>query len=272
MRPARSRSSSAGSPPVTFSAAITASSTSSAVAAASSRASQTLPGPHADPPRSPARSCRPRRARRPPPAAARRAARRARARSLVAAHELDPQRRQVPRRRGAQRGVVVEDLAFELAQPRARVEPEVVGQPRAHPLIGRERVGLAARPVERGDQQRPQALAVGRARERRLELGDHRLPEPQPRRELRLEQLRARLLELHAVRRRPVSRPRARRGRQLERGRAERAGTVLVTRVEPPRGGRGVAQHPQRVDLRRVHGQPVGPVDQRDRRARAAAA
>ena len=235
VRAARSRSSSAASPPVTLRAAMTVSSTSSAVVAASRRASQTLPGSvrpvaiaSAVLPMPPG----------PTTSTSRCASQHPRERGdvVVAADELGLQRREVPRRRGAERGVVLEDLALELLQARARVEPEVLGEPRADALIGGERVGLAAGAVERGDQQRPQALLVGRARDGGLEVGDDRLAEPQPRRELGLEQLGPGLLELRAVRRGPV----AGRGQQLaaeaaERGRAELAGAVLVAGVEAAR-------------------------------------
>ena len=139
---------------------------------------------------------------------------------LGAADELGLQRGEVPRRRGAERGVVPEDLALELLQARARVEPEVLGEPCADALVGRERIGLAAGAVERGDQQRPQPLLVGRDRDGGLEVGDHRLAEPQPGRELDLQELRAGLLELRAVRAGPV--PGSRAAARLRNGRARR--------------------------------------------------
>ena len=52
------------------------------------------------------------------------------------------------------------------------LEPELVGQPVADALVGRQRVGLAARAVERGDQQLPQPLLVRMRRDGRLELAD----------------------------------------------------------------------------------------------------
>ena len=78
-----------------------------------------------------------------------------------------------------------EDLPLELLQPRPGLEPELVGEPRADALVGGERVGLAARGVERGDQQLPQPLLVRVGGDGGLELADHGVAEPQPRRELR---------------------------------------------------------------------------------------
>ena len=44
-------------------------------------------------------------------------------------------------------------------QLRARIQPELVGQQRPHPGVGGQRVRLASGPVQRGDQQLPQAFA-----------------------------------------------------------------------------------------------------------------
>ena len=48
---------------------------------------------------------------------------------------------------------------MQLAQPRARLDAELVDQRAAGRLVGLERVGLAAGPVERHEQLAPQALA-----------------------------------------------------------------------------------------------------------------
>ncbi len=80
----------------------------------------------------------------------------------------------------AESRVVVEDLSLELLQPRSRLEAELVGEPGADPLVRGERVGLAARPVERGDQQLPQPLLVGVGRDGGLQLADHGVAELQP--------------------------------------------------------------------------------------------
>ena len=183
---------------------------------------------------------------------------------VVATDEVGLQRRQVAGRRRPQRRVVLQDLELELLQARAGLEPELVGERGAHPLIGRQRVALATRAVEGRDQQLPQSLAIGVGRDGGFELGDDRFPEPQPCGEVRVQELGARLLELHAVRRRPV----AGRGEQLTaeapegRG-ADLARAVLVTSVEAPRRGRRIAQDAQRVDLAGLRREPVGAVDHR---------
>ena len=52
--------------------------------------------------------------------------------------------------------------------------PELVGEGGAGPLVGRERVGLAAGAVLRGHEQRPERLAHRVPAHQRLELGDRR--------------------------------------------------------------------------------------------------
>jgi len=70
---------------------------------------------------------------------------------------------------------VREDGAFELLQPPARLDPEVVDQHAPRCLIRLERLGLAARPVKRKHKLRPQPLPVRMLRNQRVELGDERL-------------------------------------------------------------------------------------------------
>ena len=101
--------------------------------------------------------------------------------------------------------VVVEDLLLELPQPRPGIEAELVGEQGPDPLVGRQRVGLAARSVQRGDQQLPQALPVRVGRDGRLQLADHVVAEPQAGRELGLDELHPRLLEPCAVGGGPVA-------------------------------------------------------------------
>ena len=164
----RSRSRSAGSPPLTPTDAITASTTSPALAAASSRTSHTVPlsslpvaiatavlpmppGPTTSTRRWPATSsasC---------------------AISVVAADELGLHRRQVSRRRRAQRRVLLQDPELQLLQSGAGLEAELVGQRRADALVGRQRVALATGAVEGRDQQLPQWLAVGLGGDGRLD-------------------------------------------------------------------------------------------------------
>ena len=173
-------------------------------------------------------------------------------------------------RRSARAGrVVVEDLALELLQPRSGLEAELVGEPGADPLVRRQRVGLAARPVQRGDQQLPQPLLVGVGRHGGLQLADHgRRPELQPRRELGLDELHARLLEPGAVRSGPVA---GRRGSTSPRKRCSAAALSSAAPrsspgVEPPSGGGGVAQDAERVDGVRLDREPVAAVAAGDHR------
>ena len=184
----------------------------------------------------------------------------------VAPDELGRQRRQVAGRR-AQRGVVLEHLLLELPQPRAGLEPEVVAQPRAGPAIGGERVGLAPGAVERGDQELPQPLAVRVGGDGRLQLADHVVfPEPHAGRELRRDEMQARLVEPAAVRLGPV----AGRGQQLAAVARQRRGAQLgrgagLAGVEPLRRRGGVGEHDDGVDGRRVDGERVAAVAAHDR-------
>ncbi len=66
-----------------------------------------------------------------------------------------------------------QDLLLELLQLRSGVEAELVGQAVADPLVGGQRVGLAAVPVQRGDQQHPQALLERVGGDGRFQLADH---------------------------------------------------------------------------------------------------
>ncbi len=79
----------------------------------------------------------------------------------------------VVRTGGVERRVVGQDLPLELLQLRTGVEAELVGQAVADPLVGGQCVGLAAIPVQRGDQQHPQALLEGMVGDRRFQLADH---------------------------------------------------------------------------------------------------
>jgi hypothetical protein len=55
--------------------------------------------------------------------------------------------------------VVVKDAGFQLAQARARVDPELVDQAVTDLGIGPQRFGLASRSIERQHEQLPKALA-----------------------------------------------------------------------------------------------------------------
>ena len=54
---------------------------------------------------------------------------------------------------------MVKDAGFQLAQARARVDPELVDQAVTDLGVGPQRFGLASRSVERQHEQLPQALA-----------------------------------------------------------------------------------------------------------------
>ena len=70
----------------------------------------------------------------------------------------------VGRATGAELRVLAEDQRLQLAEPRTRFDPERLDEVVTGAAVGGERVGLTADPVQRGHQQRPQALAerVGR--------------------------------------------------------------------------------------------------------------
>ena len=76
------------------------------------------------------------------------------------------------RRREAERRVLREDRALELAERLARLDPELVDERLARTLIDRERVGLPARAVERQHQLRARALPQRLLEHEALELGD----------------------------------------------------------------------------------------------------
>jgi hypothetical protein len=88
---------------------------------------------------------------------------------------------------GIQVRALSEDPLVNLAQVRRRIDPELVGQGPAGPLIGRQRVPLATRAIEGEHQLLPEALAEGVACGEALELADH-LPEL-PELELRIDPL-----------------------------------------------------------------------------------
>ena len=147
------------------------------------------------------------------------------------------------RRGDAERRVVDQDLLLELLQLRSRVEAELVGQLVPDPLVRRQRIGLASGPVQRGDQQLPQALLERVRRHGRFQLADHvaDVAEPQPRRELGLDELHPRLFEPGPVRVDPVAVAGGRQhiaAEQRQRRRAQVGGAAVVAGVEQPRRGR----------------------------------
>ena len=188
---------------------------------------------------------------------------------LAAPDELTRQRRQVPGRRGTieelEGRVVVEHLSLELRQPRSGFETELVREPVPDPLVGRQRIDLAARAVQRRDQQRPQPLLVGVRGHGGFQLVDRRVPEAHLRRELGLDQRRARLLDPCPVRGGPVAGRRQHRAAvERQRGCAQLRCAALVAGLQPPGRGGGVAEHAQRVDGVRFDREPVAAVGSGD--------
>ena len=280
---ALSRSSSAASPPVTCSAAISVSRTSSAVVAVSSLANQIPPGARPigqpatggdrdgglpDPARpddldqpvalraGPTRQRSPSRGRRARPTSDGRFPARAWSSSARAARSPMPRAEswtRIRRSSSCSRG------------PGAR--PSSSASRVADPLVGRQRVGLASRPVQRGDQQLPQTFLIGIRRHGGLQLADQvaRPSEPQARRELRLGQLHARLVEPRPVRGGPVAGALEEIAAvALQRRRAQLGGGAIIAGVEQLGGGGGVAQHGERVDLGRLDGERVPAVTAHD--------
>ena len=78
------------------------------------------------------------------------------------------------RLRELERRILAQDRALELLQRRARLDPELVDEHASRGLVGGQRLGLAARPVEREHQLAAQALAQGMLGRERLELRDQR--------------------------------------------------------------------------------------------------
>ena len=85
------------------------------------------------------------------------------------------QRRTHRRPIDAQLLVLAEDQRLQLAEPRARLDPEPLDEVLAGPAIRGERIGLAAHPVQRRHQQRPQSLAERVGRRQLGQRADHRM-------------------------------------------------------------------------------------------------
>ena len=100
------------------------------------------------------------------------------------AGDLRPPPTRRARRRGArrrrlrgERRVLLQDPALELTQTLRGLDAELVVELLPERLVRVERLGLAARPVERQHQLLPQPLPQGVARGERVELGnEHRMP------------------------------------------------------------------------------------------------
>jgi hypothetical protein len=80
---------------------------------------------------------------------------------------------------------VRDDLPLQLPELRARLEPELLRQATACPLIGSKRFGLAARAVEREHQLTQEPLSLRIVLDERFELG-YQLP-PAPEREIGID-------------------------------------------------------------------------------------
>ena len=74
--------------------------------------------------------------------------------------------------------VLTQDAAFELAQLRSRLDPELADQDGAHLSVGRQRIGLAAAAVERQQSLSPEPLTQRVFRSQFLKLGDRLLMAP----------------------------------------------------------------------------------------------
>ena len=83
-----------------------------------------------------------------------------------------------------------QDLLLELLKLGSGFEAELVGELGPDALVGGEGIGLAPRPVQRGDEQLPQTLLERVGRHRRFQLTDHlsEFAEMQPGGELGFEQ------------------------------------------------------------------------------------
>ena len=93
------------------------------------------------------------------------------------AHRVAPggrrhDRRARPPRRRTERGVLLEDLALEMPERLARLEPELGGEVLPAVLVRLQRLRLATRAVQRQHELTAEALAERVALDERLELAD----------------------------------------------------------------------------------------------------
>ena len=136
---------------------------------------------------------------------------------------------------------MLQDRLLEPLQRLARIEAELVDERRARVLVGGERVGLPARPVERQDQQLPQALAQRMLPHERLQLRHDlgRTAERQIRLQTQPERDKPQLLQAAALgaRKRLVLEVRQRRAAPERKRAPQRAGRrlgVAVRKQSPP--------------------------------------
>ena len=163
-----------------------------------------------------------------------------------------------------------QDLLLELLELRAGVETELIGELLPHPPVGLQRLRLASGPVQRGDQQFPEAFLEGIGRDARFQFPDHvaEIAQTEPGRPLRLEQRHPRFLESCSMRFDPVS---ARRLEgiapiPLEGGDTEVGRAAIVTLGEQARSGANFAQHGEGIDIGRSHVEGVAAVAALDQR------
>ncbi len=83
------------------------------------------------------------------------------------------------RRLDIQRGILPKDRPLQLLERRARLDPELVDEGPARILVGVQGLRLPTRPVQRGHQTPPQALAERVLGDERLELSDQLVVAPE---------------------------------------------------------------------------------------------
>ena len=189
----------------------------------------------------------------------------------VAADQSGRHRREVaPRSAGpvgrcrhrTRRDLLRKDVPLQPLESRPGVEAELVTQLGPDALVGGQRVGLPPGPVERRDEQLPQALMERVLRDRALELADHaaRPTELEPRPEPDLEQGGVGLVDAGARNARPlgVACHQERRSPEQPQRRAAQVRRLLGLATLPKaRCGRGGPLHREhihvvRLDLERV--------------------
>ena len=74
--------------------------------------------------------------------------------------------------------VLTQDAAFELAQLRSRLDPELADQDGAHRSVSRQRIGLAVAAIQRQQSLSPEPLTQRMFRSQCLKLGDRLLMAP----------------------------------------------------------------------------------------------
>ena len=158
-----------------------------------------------------------------------------------------------------------QDLPLELLQLRTGVEAELVGQAVTNPLVGGQGIGLAAFPVQRGDQQHPKALLEGMRGDRSFQLADHItcLAQLRTGREPGLDELHPGLFEPGPVWREPITVAGAREdvaAEHRQRRHAQVGRATLVAGLEQADRRTRVPQHGECVDSGRIDDERVAAV------------